>query len=161
MCHADAEDGDIGLLYELQSLVEGMMAESIEPGTHQENSLLAFHVFHFVECLDEGVEQVSFPETGEIELVNGLLDFLFILSEVHFQVRLHVESLERQPIFFFQVADEIGGPVFSSVGKDRIAQLAEFHQHDDGDGSIGGREIGDLLRFAVFRDAEIFFFQAR
>ncbi len=36
-----------------------------------------------------------------------------------------------------------------------ITSTAEFHEHDDGEGGVGGSEVGDGLRLAIFDDPKI------
>src|SRR5947208_14509791 len=58
----------------------------------------------------------------------------------------------------FRSREKCRRPIFPDIGKKpAIAAAAEFEQKDHGNGSFGGRKVGDGLRHAVVEDAEVFF----
>src|SRR4029077_3525788 len=65
------------------------------------------------------------------------------------------ERLQRDPIIRLESAQKARGPIHGVIGKKLITQLAEFQQQDDGDRSLGGREVCNRLYRAVLGDPEI------
>src|SRR5438128_9584190 len=114
--------------------------------------LQAIHGFKY------GVEKVRLAEAREVEMIEPLHDFVLVLREVHFDARLHVKSFKGDPVFLLQRREKCRRPIFPDIGKKpAIAAAAEFEQKDHGNGSFGGRKVGDGLRHAVVEDAEVFF----
>src|SRR5208282_6573108 len=96
-------------------------------------------------------------EPRKIEVIEPFHDFLLVLRKVDFDARLHVKGFECDPIFLLQRGEKSGGPGLADIGKKpAIASAAELQQEDQSNGSVGGREVGDGLRHAFVKDAEVF-----
>src|SRR5260370_8811490 len=117
-------------------------------------------MFEGVDGLEDGVEDVGFAKAREIETLNCLAAFVLVLRRVNLEPGLHVESVERHPVVGLKIWEKRVGPVFGVVSEPTVGVTAEEHEHDPGDRSFGGREIGYGMRHAIVEDAKVFFFQA-
>ena len=89
------------------------------------------------------------------------VDLTFVLREIHLEGRVQIERLQGDPVLRLELLQETVRPILRLVSEITAHGGAELHQHHDGDGRVGGREIGDLLRLAIVENAEIILLQSR
>jgi hypothetical protein len=92
LVQADHENRDVALPQLLERLIQGVLREGVHAARQQQNRFLASHIFQLVRCFEDSVENIGLGKSGEIEMVDGIQDFVFVLREVHFRARLHVKS---------------------------------------------------------------------
>src|SRR5216684_4716121 len=158
----NAENRDVTLAELLHGLIERVFGESVHAAGQQDDGLLALYILQAIHSFEYGVEHVRFAESREIEMIEPLHHFVFILREVHFETGFHVKGLERDPVFRLQTGEKRRGPILPDIRKKTtIAVAAELEKKDHGDRSVGGSEVGDGLRHAVVEYAKIFFLETR
>src|SRR2546426_176282 len=158
--HADAIDGYVGLTNLLNGLVQRVFAEGIQAGGKQQDGFLSLDALQPVQRVQQSVKNVRLTKPGKVQVRDCVFDFFLVLGEIHFDAGLEIERHQRNPVFLVQVVDKIVRRVQRLTREIAVADLAEFHQDNHGDGRIRGSEIGDRLRHAVLENAEVFFFQA-
>src|SRR5579863_5988603 len=90
----------------LSDLVQIDLAETVEPGADQDDVLVAFNPLYAVEGVIHSVENVSFGEPGDAQLVNRAKHRALVLGEIHQNLRLDVKELDCNPIFLFKLRRE-------------------------------------------------------
>src|SRR5260370_25787848 len=129
-----AKYGAVALVELLHGLIERVFGEGVAAGGQHDDGLFALYIFQAIHGFEERVEEVRFAESREIEMIEPLHDFVFVLREVHFDAGLHVERLQRDPVFRLQTGEKRGGPILSDVGKKTtVAAAAELQEQDHGD----------------------------
>src|SRR5262249_41274054 len=161
LVEADGENRDVRLAELLHGLIECVLGERVDAGCEQEHRLLSLNLFHLIDRSEHSVENVGLAESRKIEVVDRLAYFVFILREVDFDTRLHIEGDEGDPVFLLEVWEERVGPIFRLIGEPvEVTAAAELHDHGDGDGSIRGAESSDGLRRAIIDDTKILALEA-
>src|SRR5215475_5517045 len=100
----------------------------------------------------------------KIQVVDRRNDFFLVLGEVLFDSRAHVERFERNPILLLEICEEICRPILGETSETAIITIhttAELEYKNHRDWRIARSEVCNLLRYPVFIDTKIVFFQAR
>jgi hypothetical protein len=113
-------------LHFLGDLVEIQFAESVYTGTDQHHVLMSFNPVQSIQRVIECVEQIRFGESRHAEGVQPGHDCIFVLGEVHYDVRLHVIRNDGHPVVFFERARENVGRL-QSILKEPIVGRCELH----------------------------------
>src|SRR5260370_25315671 len=85
LAQADTEDGDVAAAQLLYGLIEGVPGKGVHTAGEEQNGFLALYILEPLVGFEDGVEYVGFAKTREIEMVNGIAHFVFVLREVHFE----------------------------------------------------------------------------
>ena len=136
-----------------------MLGKGVHAAREQKDGFLAFDVFEPLGGLNQRIEDVGFAETREIEVVNGVADFVLVLRKVHLDACFHIEGLESNPVFLLQVREKGVGPISGVSGEPAVSISAKLHEHDHGDGRVGGSKIANRLGHAFVENAEVFFLE--
>src|SRR5580700_4056774 len=101
LSHADRENGHIFRILDLLGdLIQRELAEAVESGGDENDVFLAFNSIQAIQGIVQSIEQVSLSESGNAQLVQGPIDRVLVLSEIHQNVRLHVVIADRDPVVF-------------------------------------------------------------
>ena len=120
---------------------------------------MPFNPVYAIQRIIKCVEQVALREPRNSQLVQRSVSFLLVLREVSQDIGLHVVRNYRQPIALFQSTHERVGRV-QDIAHEEIIAGGEFNQQDSGNRRFRDGEVADLLRRAIFGNAEIFLLQA-
>ena len=128
------------------------------PVAHQNDVLMPLNPVHPVQRVIKRVEQIGLSETRNSQLIHCAVGLLLVLREVRQDVVAHVVGNHREPVVFFQSAHEGIGRL-QNVAHEKIISSGELDQQDGRDRRFRNREAADLLRRAIFGNAEILLFQ--
>ena len=99
----------LGIADLLHDLVEGQLAERVNSRRDEDDVFLSLHPIQAVKGVIKRVKQVGFRESWDPQLVQGTVNRVLVLREVHQDVRLHVVVRHRNPVVLLQAVGESVG----------------------------------------------------
>src|SRR5713101_6241698 len=99
----NAKNSDIALAELFHSLIEGVFGKRVHAAGQHHNGLLTLHVLQAIHGLEKSIENVRFTEPREIKMIDAVENFIFILSKIHLDARLHIKGFERDPVLLLQI----------------------------------------------------------
>ena len=141
------------------AFAQGQFTEGVVTGRQNQNGFSSLDLRQTIDSFGKCVEKIRFAERREVHGNKALPDIGDIVGKIHFDLRGQIKRFQRHPVGGLKLGEEDVGPVGGVGEVGLIAQLAVFDQHNDGDGGLGGGEIRDHLRHAVFGDPEVFLFE--